>query len=121
MDTKSIAFSTVRSADEVAATGVDSFAERDRTPPRLLSWRRCSEAWNRFGAHDMAAKCEMCESLSATHVEAVTQQLQQAMKLDSALRFGGDIRAASSALSQAQEHALNAWINFSGHFGEHAN
>jgi len=23
----------------------------------------------------MAAKCEMCESLSATHVEAVTQQL----------------------------------------------
>ena len=68
-----------------------------------------------------AAKCEVCESLSATHVEAVTQQLQQAMRLDRALRFGGDIGAASSALSQAQEHALNAWINFSGHFGEHAN
>jgi hypothetical protein len=47
-------------------------------------------------------------------VEGVTQQLQQAMKLDRALRFGGDMGAASSALSQAQEHALNAWINFSG-------
>jgi len=68
----------------------------------------------------MAAKCEVCDSLSATHVEAVVQQLQQAMRLDRALRFGGDIGAASSALSQAQEHALNAWINFSGHFGEHA-
>jgi len=44
-----------------------------------------------------AAKCEVCESLSATHVEAVTQQLQQAMRLDRALRFGGDIGAASSA------------------------
>ena len=69
----------------------------------------------------MATKCEVCESLSAAYVEAVTQQLQQAMKLDRALRFGGDMGAASSALSQAQEHALNAWINFSGHFGEHAN
>src|SRR5439155_20851747 len=69
----------------------------------------------------MAAKCEVCESLSATHVEAVTQQLQQAMRLDRALRFGRDIGAASSALSQAQKHALNACINFSGHFGEHAN
>ena len=69
----------------------------------------------------MAAKCEVCESLSAAYVEAVTHQLQQAMKLDRALRFGGDMGAASSALSQAQELALNAWINFSGHFGEHAN
>jgi len=38
------------------------------------------------GAHDMATKCEVCESLSATYLEAVTQQLQQAMKLDRALR-----------------------------------
>jgi hypothetical protein len=69
----------------------------------------------------MATKCEVCESLSANHVEAVIQQLQQAIRLDRALRAGGDIGAASSALSQAQEHALNAWINFSGHFGEHTN
>ena len=69
----------------------------------------------------MATKCEVCESLSATYGEAVTQQLQQAMKLDRALRFGGDMDAASSGLNQTQEHALNAWINLSGHFGEHAN
>jgi hypothetical protein len=56
----------------------------------------------------MAAKCEVCESLSATYVEAVTQQLQQAMKLDRALRFGGDMSAASSALSQAQSmHSMH--------------
>jgi hypothetical protein len=81
----------------------------------------CSEAENRLGAHNMAAKCEVCESLSATHVEAVIQQLQHAVRLDRALRFGGDIGEASSDLSHAQEHALNAWINFSGHFGEHTN
>lgn len=61
----------------------------------------------------MAAKCELCESLSATHVEAVTQQLLQAVKLDRVVRFGGEVAVTISVLSDAQEHVLNAWINFS--------
>jgi predicted TPR repeat methyltransferase len=73
------------------------------------------------GGITMAAKCGVCESLSAGHVEAVIQQLHEILKLDRALRFGGDIAAASLAVTQAQERTLEAWVSFSGHFGQHAN
>ncbi len=35
----------------------------------------------------MNEKCETCESLSTSHVEAVTRQLQRAMALHWALRL----------------------------------
>jgi hypothetical protein len=69
----------------------------------------------------MSAKCGVCESLSASHIESVVQQLHQILKLDHALRFDGDIAAASLAVTQAQEDTLNAWVSFSGHFCQHAN
>jgi hypothetical protein len=69
----------------------------------------------------MNKKCEMCESLSASHVDAVTQQLQQAISLQWALRLGGDTGAATFGLSQAQEKTLDAWVNLSSHLGDHSN
>jgi hypothetical protein len=69
----------------------------------------------------MNKKCEMCESLSTSHVEAVTQQLHQAMSLHWALRLGGDTGAASLGLSEAQEKTLDAWVNLSSHLGDHSN
>jgi hypothetical protein len=68
----------------------------------------------------MTKKCETCESLSTSHVEAVTQQLQQAMALHWALRLSGETREVRLNLSQAQERALDAWVSLSGHLGEHA-
>src|SRR6266852_3657097 len=85
-------------------------------PCRVRKTDDCGRVWmlrglESLGAHDMAAKCEVCKSLSATHVEAVIQQLQQAMRLDRALRFDGDI---GSALSHAQEHILCQRLESSG-------
>ena len=68
----------------------------------------------------MNKKCEMCESLSTSHVEAVTQQLQHAMALHWALRLGGETREVVIGLSDAQEKTLDAWVRLSGHFGEHS-
>lgn len=69
----------------------------------------------------MNKNCEMCESLSASHVEAVTQQLQHAMALHWALRLGGDTREVILGLSEAQEKTLDAWVSLSGHLSEHSN
>ncbi len=68
----------------------------------------------------MNQKCETCESLSTSHVEAVTRQLQHAMALHWALRLGGDTREVIIGLSDAQEKTLDAWVSLSGHLGEHS-
>jgi len=68
----------------------------------------------------MNKKCETCESLSTSHVEAVTRQLQHAMALHWALRLGGETREVIVGLSDAQEKGLDAWVRLSGHLGEHS-
>ena len=68
----------------------------------------------------MNEKCETCESLSTSHVEAVTRQLQRAMTLHWALRLGGDTREVILGLSDAQEKTLDAWVSLPGHLGEHS-
>jgi hypothetical protein len=68
----------------------------------------------------MNQKCETCESLSTSHVEAVTSQLQHAMALHWALRLGGDTREVILGLSDAQAKTLDAWVSLSGHLGEHS-
>ena len=68
----------------------------------------------------MNKKCETCESLSTSHVEAVTRQLQHAMSLHWALRLGGKTREVILGLSDAQEKTLEAWVSLSGHLGEHS-
>ena len=66
----------------------------------------------------MNKKCETCESLSTSHVEAVTRQLQHAMALHWALRLGGETREVILGLSDAQERTLDAWVSLSGHLSE---
>jgi len=68
----------------------------------------------------MNKKCEICESLSTSHVEAVTRQLQHAMALHWAFRLGGETREVIPGLSDAQEKTLEAWVSLSGHLGEHS-
>jgi hypothetical protein len=68
----------------------------------------------------MSTKCERCESLSTSHVEAVTRQLQHAMALHWALRLGGETQEVILGLSEAQEQTLDAWVRLSGHLGEHS-
>jgi hypothetical protein len=68
----------------------------------------------------MNKKCEMCESLSTSHVEAVTRQLQHAMALHWALRLGGETREVILGLSDAQEKTLDAWVSLSGNLSEHS-
>jgi hypothetical protein len=68
----------------------------------------------------MDQKCGTCESLSTSHVEAVTRQLQHAMALHWALRLGGETREVILGLSDAQEKTLDAWVGLSGHLGQHA-
>jgi hypothetical protein len=68
----------------------------------------------------MNKKCETCESLSTSHVEAVTLQLQHAMSLHWALRLGGETREVILGLSDAQEKTLDAWVSLSGHLSEHS-
>ena len=68
----------------------------------------------------MNKKCETCESLSTSHVEAVTQQLQHVMALHWALRLGCETREVILGLSDVQERTLDAWVSLSGHVGEHS-
>jgi hypothetical protein len=68
----------------------------------------------------MNKKCELCESLSTSHVEAITRQLQHAMALHWALRLGGEARDVRLDLSHSQEMILDASIRLSGHLGEHS-
>jgi hypothetical protein len=58
----------------------------------------------------MNKKCEVCESLSKSHVEAVTKQLQHAMALHWGLRLGGNAREAILGLSDTQEETLDAFL-----------
>jgi hypothetical protein len=68
----------------------------------------------------MNKKCEICESLSTFHVEAVIRQLQHAMALHGALRLGGDTGEVTIGVSDTQEKTLDAWVRLSGHLGEHS-
>jgi hypothetical protein len=68
----------------------------------------------------MNKKCELCESLLTSHVEALTGQLQHAMALHWALRVGGETRDVRLDLSLSQEMTLDAWIRLSVHLGEHS-